>query len=310
VAVEGCAATPAVGQAAEEEGGVNAAGVAFAEAGGVVVHDALDGLPGFDGDDGFAVVFVGFAAVFQDADVEFVAEECGVGVEGAVEVEFGVDLGDGRSGSAHFEGLADEGGEVGVGFPAVACVVGAVAAFADVDGNTTEAAGRGAGDAAVLGNDVTQAALDVGGEVGEELLVHPVEGGFIEAACGALGYLVVEGDDLNAAAAQVGAVELGVVNVAGEAGVFPDDEGFFGGLAAAEMAHHGLEAGAPDSRGAGAGFVAEDAGEGNALGLAPGADFGFLLGKGEFLFFAAAVAQVGGDGGTWGKRVLFHGSIF
>ena len=155
-----------------------------------------------------------------------------------------------------------------------------------------------------------QAAFDIGGEVYEELLVHPVQRRFVEAAGGAFRDLVVHGNDADAAAAQVGAVELGVVYVAGEAGVFPDDEGFFGRFAAAEVAHHLLEALTPDDAGARSGFVAKDAGERQPADFAPGADFGFLLGKGEFLFFAAAVAEVGGNRRSGGEKGFGgHGQI-
>ena len=122
VAVEGRAAFAAVGYATEQEGGVDAAGMAASEPLGVVFHDSLHGAPGLRVYNGFAVAFVGLAAVFQDANIDGVAEKGGVGVEGTVEVQFFVDAGNGHAGGAHFKGAADEGNEVGVGRPAVADV--------------------------------------------------------------------------------------------------------------------------------------------------------------------------------------------
>lgn len=44
------------------------------------------------------------------------------------------------------------------------------------------------------------------------------------------------------------------------------------------------------------------------VGLAPAADFGFLLGDGEILRVSAGVTQVGSDGRTRGKGVIGHRS--
>lgn len=96
--VEGRSAVGAAGEAGEEEVGRLAARVvcAFAvfEIGGVfeVELDELDFVPEGFGDDRLAIVFVGFAAIFEDADEEFIFPEGGVGVDGAEKVGGFLDL--------------------------------------------------------------------------------------------------------------------------------------------------------------------------------------------------------------------------
>lgn len=103
--------------------------------------------------------------------------------------------------------------------------------------------------------------------------------------------------DCVAAAAEVGAIVLGVVDVAGEAGVFPDNDAGFGAVGIVEMLDHLLEGFTPDDAGAGAGFVDVGMGEDVVVLVAPCLDGVLLLGDGEVLFFAAGVSEVGDEAG-------------
>lgn len=259
---------------------------AFFQAAGII--QVLHGLEGFFGDHWFDVVGDDLIAIVKFAAVDPVLKEVFDAAVGGVQIPGG--NADVRVGCAFFPHLPGKAGTVpgfGIGYPFVDNVGFAIPVRADVDRFTFEAAGRGAGDAAIFADQVAQAAFDIGGEVIQEALVHPVDGGLKETAVEAIWYLVLDAEDLIAAAAEVGFVELGVVDVAGEAGELPDDDALLLGCAGAEVVHHGLESLAGDGGGARAGFVLEDGGEGETFGLAPGANFFFLLLDGEFLFFSA-----------------------
>lgn len=158
-----------------------------------------------------------------------------------------------------------------------------------------------AGDAAILLHQVVHAALGVDAQVLDVALVHPIDHGFHQAAFGAIGNLVVEAEDDIAAPAQIGLVELGIVEIAGEAVVFPEQQAMIAAIRRAKMAEHGFEALTPHRAGSGGGFVFEDLGEGAALFAAPGADGFLLLFEGEILLGAAAIAQVGDQAGVFGE---------
>ncbi len=100
----------------------------------------------------------------------------------------------------------------------------AVAAVADVDGLAFEAFWGESSQRAVLFDEVFESALDVDGHIFEEFGVVPVDDVLENSAVDAFGGDVVEGVDGVAAAAQVGFVVLGVVDVATEAVIFPDDD--------------------------------------------------------------------------------------
>jgi hypothetical protein len=88
--------------------------------------------------------------------------------------------------------------------------------------------------------------------------------------------------------------EHGGIDIAGKAGVFPeDDTGFRRGTV--EVGDEALELEPADRGGAGTGTVAEEAGEADVVLVAPGADGGFLLLDGEILLVPAGITEVSGD---------------
>lgn len=236
----------------------------------------------------------------QLAVVDGVAEHGAVGAGVLVQAGAGVDVFVGVAGGAQLEGQAHEGGGGGIGLPAVEGVGVAVAAGADRVGDGLVAGGGHPGGAAVGGDVAGHAAADLTREVFQVLLVFPIDHGFEHAADGAIGDVVDEGVDGEAAAAQVGFVELGVVEIAGEAGVGPQQQAGLGG-AVAEVVDHGIEGGAADGGSAGDGLVLEDAGQGVVVTGGPGLELGFLLGDGLVLQAAAGIAQVGDQGGAGGE---------
>lgn len=120
----------------------------------------------------------------------------------------------------------------------------------------------------------------------------PFQGGFDEAPHRAFGYVVVKAVKDEATPAQVGAEELAVIHVAGEALIIPDDQPSFGRLARTEVAHHILKALAPNHRRTRAGGILEDLSGDQTMRAAPPLEFGFLTGNGELLLFATRVATV------------------
>lgn len=303
------AALGAVEDAAEQVGAagsarvVRVAGGGEAMVGGVAGLAFLDGGPGFWVDDGFAVVGNDFAACVELAGVDWIGEEGGVAVDAFVEVGGLGDLAVGGALGAHLEGELDEGDGFGVGDPAVEDVGTPVAAGADVDGFSFEAAGRGARHGSVLLADVGEAAFGVGGEVFEVALVHPVDGGFEEAAVCAGGNLVVEAVDGVSETAELGAVVLCVVDIACKSVVFPDDDTVDVDGTLAKILDHLLELVTTDGGGAGSGTVCVDVDEDEAVFAAPGGDGVELLVNGEVLVFAAGIAEVGDEVGARGEGV-------
>lgn len=310
---EQAAAVVAADEAGEEVGGGLPAGVSrVAAVGGfgAFVGDGLDGVPGGFIDEGGAVVGEDVGAVAQLAEVDAVFEEGGIGVGGGEQVGGVVDLGVGGTSCAHDPGGAAGFPEVWVWDPAVDDVGGTGAMGAEIEGLADEADRGAAADGAVGGDEVVEAALDVYGEIGGVFIGHPVDEEFEDATGRAFGDGVLQGVDGDAAAAEGGFEELGVVEVAGEAVVAPEEDAGFGwGVAVEEVVDEGIEASAASGGGGGAG-VGEDAGEGAGVLGAPGAEGGFLLGDGEVLFVSTGIAQVGGEvGARWeGVRGHFWGA--
>ena len=268
---------------------------------GVAVLDELDLIPDLAGDNGAAVVFDGEVAEFENAEVEPVVEEGAVGVEGAVEAGGGVDLEQGFARGAHFEGLADSGDELGVGDPAVGDVGGAVAALANVDGFALEADRRDARDAAVLQDEVAQASAGVGGGLTALLFVGDIDEEFDDAAVLALGDGVGEGVDGDLSITEEGFVVDGVIEVAGKAGVVPEQEtmrSLDGGTVEIE---HAVEVFTPDGGTARAGHVDKVVTQDQAVGGAIGLDLDQLLFGGLILARATTIAAIGIDDGARGK---------
>lgn len=255
-------------------------------------------------DHGFHVIGDDEIADDHFTDVDAVAEEGDVAVEAFKKRRSLVYFTIAGATSSHFPGLAAEMPTFGIRDPAVDDVGAAITAGADVDGFPLEAAGRDAADGAVFFEDVALATFDVGFEIFDVAGGHPIYGGFEEASVEVVGDGVVEGVDDVATAAEIGFEELGVVDVTGEAVVFPeDDTGSLAGFSV-EVLDHVEEGFAPDDAGAGGGFVFVDMEEGVAVFDGPGADELFLLGDGEVLFVSPRVAEVGDDVGGRGEGGL------
>lgn len=198
--------------------------------------------------------------------------------------------------------MTDAGEEGGVGVPAVDDAGFAVPVGGDGEGGAFEPFGGRAGDGAVEGDVLMEGAANVGPHVFDVALVGPVDGGFKEAAFGAGGDVVFEGVDFVSPAAQVGFVELGVVDVPGEAGEFPDEQACHL-ESVAEVVDELLEGGAVVGVGGGAG-IPVNAEDGEVVFQRPLDDFDFLLLDGEFLFFVAGITQVDDDDCARGEGVL------
>lgn len=200
------------------------------------------------------------------------------------------------------EGEADAGDEGGVWNPAVILAFKPCAGVDGDDGFALEATRRDTWHGA-LGDDGADAIFGVDGGLTTLFLVGDVDQEFDEAPVGSLGDMVGEGVDDDAAFAEEGFVVGGVVEVAGEAGVVPDEEGCGAFGFVAGVGDEAVEVVTPCSGASRFGGVFVDAAQGEVV---PGAVFfdGFELARnGAVLSFAAAVAQVGvydgvgGDGG-------------
>lgn len=193
-----------------------------------VLVDHLDLLPGGAVDNWLTVVFDDGIAVAHDADVDLIGEKVGPGVFALVEAGFFGELVVGRAQGSQRKGALDERYEFGIRFPAVDDVRFSIPAGAKGNGFGAFEAARGcAADGFVLGDVVLETAFDIGGEILQVAGVHPVDGGFEKTAVETLGDGFVEGVDDVATPSQVGFVVLGVVDFAGEAGEFPDENAGF-----------------------------------------------------------------------------------
>lgn len=122
------------------------------------------------------------------------------------------------------EGFFYAGGKFWIGIPAMGDVFGFVAACAEVDGGTFEAARWCARDAAISFDEVFEAAFGVGGGLLTLFFVGDVDEKFDNATVFAFRNLVIERMDDYAPLTQAEFVKLGVVYIAGEAGVVPEEE--------------------------------------------------------------------------------------
>jgi len=184
----------------------------------------LYGCPGGEVDDGVAVAFDGEVRKMQNPDVEFILKKSVIGVQRVVDVRLFVDLEEGASLGFHPEGDAETGYPVGIRIPTMSNVVGVVASFAKVDGCALEAARGRARDTTIFLYEVTKPTLRIEGGLFAFFFVGHVDEEFDEAAIVAFRDLVVEGVDEDAPFADDDLVELGIVDVAGEAGIVPEEE--------------------------------------------------------------------------------------
>lgn len=260
---------------------------------GVLRDDLLDCLPRFEINDGFAVAFDDEVAEFEDADVDAVGEEGFVGVEGGVEARGFVNVLEGGASGAHFKSLFDAVFEFGVGVPTVGYVVGAVAALSDLYGRALEAHRRRARHTSVFLNEVAESAFGIGRGLSSFFFVGHIYEEFDDATVVAFGDLVVEGVDEDLVGADEGFVVDGVVEVAGEAGVVPEDERVGALVGDAVVVDHAVEVVASCGGAAAFGFVAKVVTEGEPVFVAECLNFGELLIGGLILASAATVATVG-----------------
>jgi hypothetical protein len=149
-------------------------------------------LPGGEVEEGRAVIWEGYLAKIEDANIKPVTEHGGETGVGTVKVGDAVDFGEGATGGAQGERLADGIGEGWIGGPAVDDVRAAITMGAEFDGDADEAAGRRSADAAVLIDQVMEAAFDINTEILEVAGIHPVDGGFKEAAIEVVTYGIIE----------------------------------------------------------------------------------------------------------------------
>jgi len=244
VAIKGCMAASALDEAAKEEGTMLAARmlgrvglqVAFFGETGLAL---LDGLPEVEGDDGFAIILDDEGAEFKDAGIEPVAEKSGVGVERTIETGGEVDLVEGSPRGAHLEGLEDARGEFGIGDPAMRLALDAP--FADDGERFTLEAARGRAWHGALFDDVTQAAPRAEGGFVFFLFIGDVDEGLDDVGVGTFGDGIGERMDEDAALTEDAFVDLRVVEVAGEAGEIPDEEGARAERLGSGGGHHFVE---------------------------------------------------------------------
>lgn len=219
-------------------------------------------------------------------------------------MEFGLDLGEREAGGAHAEGAADAGEEGRVGDPAMADAWRAVTAGADVDRLTDEAQGRHARHAAVRRDQVPQAAFYVRRRLPAFFFVADVDEELDDASVLAFRDRVGERMDDDIAVAQQRLVIDGIVEVACEAGVIPEQEAEWAVFRAAGGVDHAVEFVAPDGGAARPGDVDEAPAKLEAVRGAEGFDFGQLLVGGSFLPRTAAIADIRVDeraGGEVGR---------
>lgn len=316
MSVEGRSAEFAEGDAREQEAGVGAAGVgarAWVPFPAVAVLELLNFLPEFGRDDGLAVIFDDEVVTeFEHAFVDLVRPEGGVGVDGAVEAGLVLYLFEGHACGAHLVGLQDARGEFGIGDPFVRHARGPVAVFADADGFAQEAAGRRARHTAMTLDEFTQAALGIGAGLFALFFVAQVNEEFDDAGIVAFGDGVVEGVNDDAPLADHDLVELGVVYIAGEAGMVPEQESRGARFWNFVERHHAVEFITARDGAAAFGFIHEAVTELQAVLYAIGFDGAQLLVGGLFLAGPAAIAHVAIYDGGWrqgGGRGEVH-SVF
>ena len=135
-----------------------------------------------------------------------------------------MDAQEGCASGFEFEGFFYAGDEFWIGIPTMGDVFGFVTAGAEVDGGAFESARWCSGDAAISFDQVFEAAFGVGGCLLAFFFVGDVDEEFNHATVFAFRYLVIEGVDDYAPLTQAEFVELGVVYIAGKAGVIPEEQ--------------------------------------------------------------------------------------
>ena len=222
---------------------------------GVGFYAFLDGVPGGHVDDGVAVVFDDEVAELEDADVELVGEEGFVGADACVEFGLFVDVCECCALGFELEGKLEAWHEVWVWDPAMGGVGGAVSSYPNLYRLSFESAGGCAWDASVFEDEFAEAALGVGGGLAAFFFVGDVYEEFDDASVLAFGDGVGEGVDEDVSVAEEGFVVDGVVEVAGEAGVVPEEETTWPSVGMAVAVDHGVEGVAACGGAARAGFV-------------------------------------------------------
>lgn len=260
--------------------------------------DGIDGsivllglLPGFEIDQEIGEVFVELAIGAQMSDVDWIAKHVGISFDRSEDMERVMDSIESGALGAQLESAADLRGLIGIDNPAGGQARGTVTMLADLDRLAHIAEGRFSTNAAKGLAQMFLATAHVAGQVDQVALVKPIDGGFEEATFGSGWYGVFERVDLVATPAQIGAIELGIVEIAGEPAEFPDDHAGFSGVIV-EMDDHFLELLTPAAAGSGQGLVFEDVGQAEAIGGAPGADDLLLLFEGRFLFRTSTISTV------------------
>lgn len=135
-----------------------------------------------------------------------------------------MDLDEGGAAGAHFEGAFDAGEKLGVWHPAVGGVGGAIAAGADFDGLTFESDWGRAWDTSMFEDEVAESAFGVCRGLAALFFVGDVDEEFDDAPVLSFGDGVGEGVDDDVSIAEEGFVVDGVVEVAGETGIVPEED--------------------------------------------------------------------------------------
>jgi len=265
-------------------------------------NNGLNLIPCFHRDHGFAIIGDDEIRIMQLAFVDGVCKKRQIGIERAVEPDAGVDEFERLILRAHLKGFLNTSFEGGIWNPSVRDMLCFVTAFADVDELTHDPARRSARHAAIFLNEVTQAALCVDARLTALLFVGHVDEEFDEATIVSVRDVVFQRMDDDAPPADVYFVTLRVIDVAGEAGVIPEDE-TVGALVGAEIhVDHALEIVAVLSGAARFGFVYKVVTQDERMEIAEGDDLGQLLICGLVLFHAAAVSPIGIDDRARGER--------
>ena len=134
-------------------------------------------------------------------------------------------------------------------------MLGFIAAGAEVDWGTLEASGRRAWDTPIFLNELAQATPGICGGLLAFFFVGYIDEEFDDSAIVAFGDGVVEGVDGYAPLAQADLIELGIVDITGEAGVVPEQQCLRAGVWLFVQGHHAIEVITACSRAARSGFI-------------------------------------------------------
>lgn len=269
---------------------------------GVRFDAFLDGVPGGQVNDGLAIFFNDLFAIFEDADEEAVGEEGVIGGDAGEDLGLGVDLA--QRGARGFEGKCQAHPlyEIRVREPAMGNSDGAIFIRPDLNWFSFEAIGRGAGHTSKFEHEVFESTFGIAGGLTAFFFVGEVDKEFDDASVFAFGDLVGDGVDGDAPLfADDNFVELGIVYIACEAGVIPQDEsgGTLGGVIVG--IEHAVEIVTPNEGATRAGFIDKAITMGELVLLAIGFDLAELLVGGFVLARSATVTAIGVDDGAGGE---------